>query len=104
MHAHAAAARFCTAPCDSHAPRASPTDRARRAHGRLAARARCCGGQLVRQVLARAAAVTSMISDTHYWTWVALVTFQLVDHYIIRADDDSAYLKSEGYQAATKQD
>ena len=49
------------------------------------------------------AAVTSMISDTHYWTWVALVTFQLVDHYIIRADDDSTYLRSEGYQAATKQ-
>ena len=49
------------------------------------------------------AAVTSMISDTHYWTWVGLVTFQLVDHYIIRADDDSAYLRSEGYQAATKQ-
>ena len=74
--------------------RAARTGASPRAHDAV-------GGQLVRQFWLALAAVASMISDTHYWTWVALVTFQLVDHYIIRADDDSAYLRSEGYQAAT---
>ena len=76
--------------------RAARTGASPRAHDAV-------GGRLAVKFWLALAAVTSMISDTHYWTWVALVTFQLVDHYIIRADDDSAYLKSEGYQAATKQ-
>ena len=49
------------------------------------------GGSSVKMFLALSA-VTSLLVETHPNLWMAITSFTLLDHYVIRADDDVTYL------------